>query len=211
MTGKVVDRGMNESAILLAAGLGQRYGESKQDVLFHGKPLWRHAYDTLCAVVDPARVVTVGKDIPGGATRTLSVRAGLEALPGDTGRVIIVESARPMVTSAQIREILDDTHPSATFVRPLVNAVIFRDGRPLDRNALWDILTPQAFDYGMLLEAYRSGRYSEMIDDTAIMDAYYGIRPHFIQAGNNLYKVTYPGDLHVIEGIYQTQREAGTR
>ena len=202
---------MPSSAILLAAGRGSRYGDLKQNVPLHGKPLWRYAFDLACEVVGRDRLVVVGKDIPGGETRTLSVKKGLEALKEDTDRVIILEAARPMVTKAQIEGLLQDTHPSCTYVRPLVNAVIFRDGRRIDRNALWDILTPQAFDYHMLREAYRLGQYTDMIDDTIIMDEYYGIRPHCVEAGNNLYKVTYPGDLHIIEGIYREQKEKGER
>ena len=189
-------------AVLLAAGRGSRYGAVKQDLVFHGKALWRYAYEATLQCVGRERLVVVGKDIPGGDTRTASVKAGLMSLPGDTERVVIVESARPMVTPRQIEQILLDEHPSCTFVRPLVNAVMYRDGRPLDRNLLYDILTPQAFDFGMLLSAYESGLYDDMIDDTIVMDRHYGIRPHAIETGTNLYKETYPGDLNVIEGIY---------
>ena len=34
------------AAIVLAAGKGTRYKETKQDVIFRGKPLWRYAYET---------------------------------------------------------------------------------------------------------------------------------------------------------------------
>ena len=104
------------SAILLSAGKGSRYKGTKQDVLFHGKQLWRYAYEAALEVVDREHIVAVGKDIPGGETRTGSVMQGLLSLPADTERVIILEAARPMVTVAQIRELLDDEHPSTTFV-----------------------------------------------------------------------------------------------
>ena len=113
-------------AIVLAAGKGTRYKGTKQDVMFHGKPLWRYSYETALDVVGEERIVAVGKDIEGGATRTGSVLNGLRALPADTERVIIVEAARPMVTKEQMLELLNDPHPSTTFVRPLVNTVIFR-------------------------------------------------------------------------------------
>ena len=144
------------SAILLAAGKGTRYQGSKQDVLFHGKPLWRYAYETALEIVDCNHIVAVGKDISGGTTRTGSVRNGLEVLPKDTDRVIILEAARPMVTKNQILELLECSYPSVSFVRPLVNTVIYRNGTYLNRNELYDLLTPQAFDYKLLLEAYQS-------------------------------------------------------
>ena len=56
----------NYSAILLAAGKGTRYNGVKQDVLFHGKPLWRYAYEATVDVVGKDHIVVVGKDIEGG-------------------------------------------------------------------------------------------------------------------------------------------------
>ena len=35
----------NVAVIELAAGLGTRFGEKKQFVEFHGKPIWKHIYD----------------------------------------------------------------------------------------------------------------------------------------------------------------------
>lgn len=194
-------------AILLAAGSGTRYHGKKQDIIFHGKPIWRYAYDTAASVVGNGNIVAVGKDFPGGETRTGSVMKGLEALLKDTDRVVIVEAARPMVTSEQIRQLLEDNHPSTSFVRPLVDTVIYRDGRYIDRKDLYDLLTPQAFDYKKLLEAYQSGRFNDLTDDTRTMFEYYGIKPYFIETGSNLFKITYPGDLDIIESIYQSQQE----
>ena len=202
---------MNYSAILLAAGKGTRYQGAKQDVLFRGKPLWRYAYETTLEVVDKDRIFIVGKDIPGGTTRTGSVMKGLYAIPSDTDRVIIVEAARPMVTKKQIAELLEDAQPSTTFVRPLVDTVVFRDGTYINRNELYDLLTPQAFDYKLLLEAYQSGQFTDMTDETRIMFEYHGIKPHFLETGSNLYKVTYPGDLSIIELIYNNQIKEGVR
>ncbi len=202
---------MKWSAILLAAGSGTRYKGTKQDELFHGKQLWRYAYETALEVVGKDSIVSVGKDIPGGVTRTGSVMNGLNALPEDTDRVIILEAARPMVTKNQILELLSDKHLSVTFVRPLVNTVVYRDGRYINREDLYDMLTPQAFDYKLLYEAYMSGKFTDMTDETRIMFEYHGIEPYFIETGGNLFKVTYKGDLDVIESIYKEQVEIGLR
>lgn len=198
-------------AILLAAGQGSRYHGKKQDLEFHGKPLWRYVYETAREVVEHNNIVAVGKDIQGGATRTGSVMNGLNALPKEVDRVIIVEAARPMVTRDQIVQLLEDPSPSSTFVRPLVNTVIFRDGTYINRNELYDLLTPQAFDKNMLIEAYQSGRFDDMTDETRVMFEYHGVKPHFIETESNLFKITYPGDLEIIESIYKTQIKNGIR
>lgn len=202
---------MKYGAILLAAGSGTRYHGKKQDLVFHGKPIWRYAYETALSVVGEKNIVAVGKDIQGGATRTGSVMNGLEALPENVDRVIIVEAARPMVTKDQVLELLNDPYPSSTFVRPLVNTVIYRDGTYINRNELYDLLTPQAFDKNMLLEAYHSGRFNDMTDETRVMFEYHGVKPHFIETDSNLFKITYPGDLEIIESIYKLQIENGIR
>lgn len=190
------------SAIVLAAGKGTRYMDTKQDVVFRGKPLWRYSVDAVGEIIDREHILVVGKDIPGGSTRTDSVRNGLEALPKDTDRVIILEAARPLVTKTQITELLECTAPSVSFVRPLVNTVVYRNGTYLNRNELYDLLTPQAFDYRLLLEAYQKGNFTDVTDETRIMYEYHGIKPFFIETGSNLFKVTYPGDLSIIESIY---------
>ena len=175
--------------------------------MFHGKPLWRYAYDIALEVVGEGNIVAVGKDVPGGITRTGSVRNGLEALPSSVDRVIIVEAARPMVTKEQVVQLLEDPFPSSTFVRPLVNTVIYRDGTYVNRSEMYDMLTPQAFDRKMLQEAYCSGKFDDMTDETRVMFEYYGIKPHFVETESNLFKVTYPGDLDIIESIYRARQE----
>lgn len=200
---------MKYGAILLAAGKGNRYKEVKQDVVFHGVPLWKFVHKTVSGVVNENRIVTVGKDIPGGETRTESVLNGLLALPEDTDRVVIVEAARPLVTGNQIQQLLEDENPSVSFVRPLVNTVIYRDGRYINREELYDLLTPQAFDYKLLSEAYKSGRFSDVTDETRIMFEFHGIKPHLIETNSNLFKVTYPGDLDIIESIYKRMIDEG--
>lgn len=198
-------------AILLAAGSGTRYHAKKQDLIFHGKPIWRYAYETALSVVGESNIIVVGKDIPGGETRSGSVMRGLEALPDAIDRVVILEAARPMVTKEQILQLLNDPYPSSTFVRPLVNTVIYRDGTYINRNELYDLLTPQAFDMKMLLESYQSHRFEDMTDETRIMYEFFGEKPHFIETEDNLFKITYPGDLEIIESIFKRQIEDGLR
>lgn len=199
---------MKYGAIVLAAGFSTRYGGvKKQDLEFHGKQIWQYSYDTAKYIVENGNIVVVGKDIPGGETRTKSVIIGLKALSADTDRVIILDAARPLVTKEQIKELLNNPNPSCTYVRPLVNTPIFRDGTYVNRSDMYDMLVPQAFDYRLLFEAYESGRFEDMTDETRVMFEYHGIKPTLIETKNNLYKVTYPGDLLIIESIYQQMKK----
>ena len=63
----------------------------------------------------------------------------------------------------------------------------------------------------MLLKAYESEKFYDMTDETRVMFEYYGVKPHFIETESNLFKITYPGDLDILESIYQSQLEKGIR
>ena len=63
----------------------------------------------------------------------------------------------------------------------------------------------------MLMEAYESGRFSDMTDETRVMFEYHRVKPHFFETESNLFKITYPGDLDVLESIYQSQKKEGNR
>lgn len=188
-------------AIILAGGSGARYGGRKQDVIFKGKPLWRYPYDLVVSVIPEQNVIVVGEDVEGGETRSASLINGLKALPSTIVRVIILEAARPLVTKEQIMRLLDSASESITYVRPLVNTVIGRDGTYYDRSSMYELLVPQAFDYKKLLYAYMSGKYRDMTDETRVMFEHYGIKPDFVQGGENLFKVTYPNDINILESI----------
>lgn len=193
--------------VILAGGKGERFHGKKQDLIFHGKSLWQHVYDKALLLVNRDFVVVVGRDVPGGTTRTGSVINGLQALPKNVDRVIILEAARPLVTENQLKTIAYDESQSTSFVMPLVNTPIGRDGTYYSRNSLYDLLVPQAFDYKLLLQAYETGKYLDMTDETIVMFKEYGIKPHLIETGQNLFKVTYPRDVAVLETIYQRLKE----
>ena len=150
---------MKYGAVILAAGQGSRFHGKKQFFEFMGKPLWCHVYDKVKHVMHgDENIAVVGVEIEGGTTRSKSVLNGLRALKRDTQRVIILEAARPLVTEEQIHLLLTSEAPSQSFVMPLVDTVIMRDGTYLDRDKMYDLLAPQAFDYHKLLEAYETGK-----------------------------------------------------
>jgi 2-C-methyl-D-erythritol 4-phosphate cytidylyltransferase len=87
--------------------------------------------------------------------------------------------------------------------------VIGRDGSYYDRNDFYDLLTPQAFDFKLLKEAYKTGKYEDTTDETIIMSQEYGIKPAFILEGENLLKVTYERDMEIVSNLLKQQEGAG--
>ena len=189
-------------AIILAGGQGKRYQKQKQFELLNGIEMWKYVYQKTIEVIEQENVIVVGVDVVGGV-RSESVQIGLNNLPEDCSRVVILEAARPLVTVDQIQRLIEDDSASTTFALPLVNTVIGRDGTYFNRTDFYDLLTPQAFDYRLLKQAYDTGNYTDTTDETIVMYMEYGIKPHFILDGENLIKVTYKRDLEIIKQLLE--------
>ena len=108
-------------ALLVAAGSGERLGAGrpKAFVVLAGRPMLEWSLEALRAadiddvvVAAPLADDLVGRHkfppgttvVAGGATRSESVRAALEAAP--PGDVVVHDAARPLVTAGHFRETL---------------------------------------------------------------------------------------------------------
>ena len=165
--------------------------------------MWKHVYQKALKVVEKDKIVVVGVDVEGGKTRSESVKMGLNFLSQKCDRVIILEAARPLVTVEQIEKLINTNDASITFALPLVNTIIGRDGTYFNRNDFYDLLTPQAFDYKLLKNAYDTDKYRDTTDETVVMYREYGIKPRFILEGEKLIKVTYKRDMEIVKQMIE--------
>ncbi len=188
------------AVIVVAAGRGTRAGGGapKQYRVINGAPVIRHA---LCLFVDHPEIdmvqpvvhrddaanfsaaaagLTLRAAAFGGATRQISVRAGLEALEREQPRIVLVhDAARPFTSAALIsRAIAAGAGGAAIPGLAVTDTIKSVDdaGRvvgTLDRSNLRAVQTPQAFDYEMLLAAHRrafvAGR-DDFTDDAALAE-----------------------------------------
>lgn len=188
------------AAIVVAAGRGVRAGGAvpKQYRELRGAPVVRHALSTFTnhpqvALVQPVihrddtatfAAAVAGLSLRaaafGGATRQISVRAGLEALRSEHPRIVLVhDAARPFASPALIsRAIAAGAGGAAVPGLGVTDTVkeIDADGRvarTLDRSRLRAVQTPQAFLYDALLAAHRrafaAGR-DDFTDDAALAE-----------------------------------------
>ena len=192
----------NIGAVILAGGKGTRFHQQKQFVKLKGKELWRHVYDKACQVIPQVNIVVVGVDIPGGETRSQSVINGLNAMK-DCTKVLLIEAARPLVTVEQLQTLIDTDADSITFVAPCVDTIIKKDKTYLERSECLRMQTPQAFNYELLKQAYKTGKYTDMTDETRVLFEEYQIEPFFVEGGENLFKVTYPNDIAFLENHFE--------
>ena len=138
--------------------------------------------------------------VPGGDTRTQSVRHGLAALPHDTDIVAIHDAARCFVPETVVSACVLSARETgsgvpATPVTDTVKEAI--DGRAfhtLDRSHLRCVQTPQTFRYDQIMRAY--ARFAgEATDDAAVYEREYGqvTLVELPECAENK-KITHPSD-----------------
>lgn len=168
---------MSVWAIVVAAGRGERFGGPKQHEVIAGRRCvdWSVA-DAGAACDGVIVVVPPGEDgVPGGATRSESVRNGLAAVPADAEVIVVHDAARPAAGVDLFRAVIAAVRDGADAAFPgiAVTDTIKRvDGdvvvETLDRSALVAVQTPQAFRAAALRAAHAGG--DEATDDCALVE-----------------------------------------
>jgi 2-C-methyl-D-erythritol 4-phosphate cytidylyltransferase/2-C-methyl-D-erythritol 2,4-cyclodiphosphate synthase len=148
----------------------------------------------------------------GGATRALSVKAGLAVLAADADMpVLIHDAARPLVNQTHVRELLaalqdaDAALPALPVADTLRRALDSRT-ETVSRDGLYRAQTPQAARAGRLAQAYANwAGLEEPTDDAAVVEADGG-RIVLTAGDPALMKLTYPEDFQMAELLAGTQR-----
>ena len=226
------------TAIIVAAGRGSRMSASelpKQFMTLDGKPVIAHTLSAFeeSRKIDEIIVVTQEKHAPlvreiakkygikklrrivrGGEERSESVLNGMSAVKEKTGFVAIHDAARPLITPAQIDEVVSIAYSySAASAGSRVKDTVKRvdkNGFILetpDRAQLWNASTPQVF----LAAMYRAAAISAAkegfacTDDNMIMERI-GQRVKMVDVGYENIKLTTDSDIAVMEAIIQKRK-----
>lgn len=125
-----------------------------------------------------ANVAILGIDVvEGGATRSQSIRKGLEVVRDDIDFVIVHDAARPCVATVWIDELVDLVQKSGavTMGIPVVSTLKrVADGKvqeTVDREQLWESQTPQAFQRQLLVDAFAQDSSEDREVDQATDEA----------------------------------------
>ncbi len=229
---------MKTIALIVAGGSGERYGGDipKQYRLVAGRPVlsWTVARFEAAVAVDQVVIVAaedyllhvnntvvepygfskVVKIVPGGSTRSESVWLGLKSLPQSTSYVAIHDGVRPLVRAGDIDAVVREAqnNRAAVLGRPAADTVKrARDGMimaTLDRSTLYLAETPQAFQYDLIMEAYRRGIDAGVsATDDAVMVEKLGFMVRMVLSSGPNPKLTTPEETDFISIYLEKERD----
>jgi 2-C-methyl-D-erythritol 4-phosphate cytidylyltransferase len=182
-----------------------------QVVITHRSPAQKRRLAAALALVPGAAKLEVSW-VRGGAERQDSVAAGLAALTGEKGLVFIHDCARPLVASEQIRRLASAArkHGAAVLAHRVTDTIKKTKeppGRPVplqtvNRDNLWAVETPQAFDRRLIVRAYGivMQRGERVTDDTQAVE----IAGGWVAIVENPHpnpKITTPADIALVEHL----------
>jgi 2-C-methyl-D-erythritol 4-phosphate cytidylyltransferase len=150
--------------------------------------------------------------VPGGETRTLSVRSGLGSLNGACEIVLVHDAARPFVSYETVDAVIATAARGVGAVPAIaVSDTLKRADGPsariaetVDRTGLWCAHTPQGFPRAMLEDAYRRAEAQPLgrtaTDEAALVEAA-GYPVELVGDRRSNIKVTTPDDFLLAEAL----------
>ena len=213
---------MKVSAIIPAAGSGERFGEEKQFKLLSGRPLFSHTLklflqsdyiDEIIVAVPSANVDPTHRDVlsmsagkpvkvvAGGTRRQDSVKNGIDVSDSDSTLVCVHDAARPFVAEDLIQRSISacEFADGAVVGVPSKDTVKFSENglikETLDREKIWLAQTPQCFHKNKLLQALYNAEKENLIgtDESALMEAM-GFSIKLVDGESNNFKITTKDD-----------------
>lgn len=214
------------AVVIVAGGSARRFGGDKLLPELDGLPLFLHSVRNFHPLAAPGNLVIVhpadgGRlfrdaaerflpEIPviwaaGGAFRCASVRAGLEAVPLKRGVVAIHDAARPLASAALLEKLAAEARKTGGAIpgKPVTDTLKRCDesgliAETVNRTGLWRVETPQVFDLEQLRAAYARFPETDFTDDAGVMAAA-GFSCRIVANPDENLKITYPGDLELLE------------
>ena len=212
--------------MLVAAGRGERLGEDRpkafarlgglpllaeslrrldesdwvDGIVVVGPPAWEEPCILLAEEIGATKVSTC---VPGGDTRSASVRLGLAEVPADADVILVHDAARPLLPPGLVPRLLEalaEGYDGAVPGLPVTDTVKrVRDGVVVEtpaRDELVAVQTPQAF----AAAALRAAATGEGSDCASLVEARGG-RVTVVPGDERLVKVTTPADLERVEAL----------
>lgn len=220
---------MIKHAIIVAGGKGKRMKSPvpKQFMMLAGKPVLMHTIDLFQHhIADSGKIVVVLPsdqqeewrklcrefrfEVPhtmviGGKERFFSVKNGLEMLEGSKGVVAIHDGVRPGVSN----EVIEKCYQTAKKKGSAIPVVPVRESlrkqnqegsRPVSRENIVLVQTPQTFQLEKIREAYNMHYTPSFTDDASVYEAS-GFQVTLVEGNKDNIKITDPSDLAFMQWL----------
>ena len=221
---------MKITAIIPAAGDGERFGEKKQLKLLNGRPLIFHTIqpfvkseliNEIIVVVPKNNVSQLSRDfkstitskkievVEGGETRQQSVYNGLRISDKESKLICVHDGVRPFVTLALIEKVIKASmgHDGAILAIPSTDTIkkVMGDQilETLPRGTIWRAQTPQVFSKPALKEGIQIAvdEKLEGTDEASILEKI-GYQIGFVEGSSLNIKITTKEDWIFAKAIY---------
>lgn len=218
---------MKKFVIIVAGGSGKRMGSEipKQFLNLNGEPVLMHTIRVFHGYDPDCRLIVVLPDsqqkywaalctvhhfavphnvVSGGETRFHSVRNGLAEVNED-GIVFIHDGVRPLVSTSTISGCCKSAIKTgnAIPVLPVTESLRKQEGDrnfAVDRSQFFSVQTPQTFQSGQILDAFRQEYDPAFTDDASVVEKA-GYPVHMVEGNRENIKITTPEDLIVAEAF----------
>ena len=226
------------------AHAGQAPVRSKQFLELDGVPILIHTLRKFAAVdrvdsiwvamrkaeIDGFRATleraALGKPVhlvEGGEHRQESVGNVLDALPAESGDLVLIHDAvRPFVSAETIAGVIEQTarHGAAIAGVPAVDTIKRVERRAegavveatIPREQIVQAQTPQGFRYGLLSPIFNEARIEGFLgtDEASLLERA-GVDVHVVMGSPQNFKITTPADLELAEFMLARERRPVTR
>lgn len=225
---------MKKYAVIVAGGKGVRMGSAvpKQFLPLNGHPILYHTIKAFAdAYADMQLVLVLPQDqlsyaqmvlqsfperiditiVAGGETRYHSVQNGLKVVD-ENSIVFVHDGVRPLVSTALIQRCYEQAvdKGSAIPAIPVADSMrILEDeySRPIDREQMRIIQTPQTFKAEVILSAFQQEYQVAFTDEATVVEAY-GDNVYLVDGEKRNIKVTTPEDMIVAEALLNARENA---
>lgn len=212
---------MDFKAIITAGGSSSRYGDTNKLLeKVHSKEVIRHTLDAFLSVSEISEIIICAhlsiidelkeifssenkiRIIEGGKTRQQSVYNGLLALR-NCDYVLIHDGARPMISPEIIKNAIDkvQTQKALTVATKTIDTIKQVDEnlkiiKTIDRSALYNTQTPQAFEYNLIKSAHEKLAGQDFTDDAGMLE-HLGYDAYILEGDYKNIKITTKNDIEI--------------
>lgn len=220
---------MRVTAIIVAAGKGSRMGADKNKVFLTllGRSILENTVEVFenCEVISSIVVVTndiaecekllsgfkkVDSIVPGGITRQESVKNGLDKAVCDIA--VIHDGARALIRNEEIIKAVNAAkqYGAAAVGVKCKDTLKQADENgfitgTVDREFIYNIQTPQVFEYEKIKQIHSAAKVNTFTDDCALAESF-GMKIKIVDGSYDNIKITTPEDMVIAEKILTERR-----